>query len=180
LAWAYFAQHSQLFSNGGVFVHIAPEYQLGKWLKRKCKQTGMRYCPGDIRDRKHTMDIQSTGLAPESVDVLCACHVLNMVENDQLAMREIKRVLKPEGVAFIPVPIMDIFAEVTPGEGETGRKALFNDSMMYRAYSQAEYSRRLETAGLSLGSFTPEDVQIDSAEQWKVDRVAVHIATPRS
>lgn len=51
------------------------------------------------------MDIQSMDkVADESFDTFIAIHVLNHVEDDSKALKEICRVLKPNGVALITIP----------------------------------------------------------------------------
>jgi SAM-dependent methyltransferase len=49
-------------------------------------------------------DIQNLGVAPESFDIVFCLHVLEHVRRDREAIREIRRVLKPGGVAYIMVP----------------------------------------------------------------------------
>ena len=178
LSWAYFAQHPALFINDGVFLHIAPERQLRKWLKNRCRLSGMHYRHGDIKDMHHPLDIKQTGLTARSVDVLFACHVLNMVDNDRLAMAEIKRIVKPGGVAVIPVPVSEVFSEVSPGSAVGDRLARFNDGLMFRAYTTREYAHRLKEAGMSLQEFNSFDVQDASKPRWMLLDDTVHIARP--
>jgi SAM-dependent methyltransferase len=52
-----------------------------------------------------TMDIQNMRpFFSESVDVFCALHVLNHVKDDVAAIKEIARILKPDGVMVVTVP----------------------------------------------------------------------------
>ena len=39
-------------------------------------------------------------------DLVFASHVLEYVKNDEKAINEIKRVLRPGGLAFLPVPML--------------------------------------------------------------------------
>jgi len=47
------------------------------------------------------MDIQQLDLAADTFDLVTCCHVLDYVTDDIQGLREIHRVLKPEGVAIL-------------------------------------------------------------------------------
>jgi SAM-dependent methyltransferase len=169
LAWAWFQQHSAIFSTNRKFVHVAPERQLGCWLRRRCKQVGMDYQHGDIRDSKHTLDVLDLALESNSVDVLFACHVLNMVNDDQVAMNEIFRVLSPGGVAILPVPIHQEVAELIEADSDSAmsdRHSLFNDRDMYRKYTAEVYLDRLSSVGFQTDVFRPADVTDLHCTRW--------------
>lgn len=179
LAWAYFARHPEHFRMNGHFLHIAPEFALGKWLKKRCAETGMTYRSGDIRDRKHPIDIQASGIPAASLDVVFANHVLNMVPDDRRAMNEIRRILKPSGLAIVPVPL-DVpgtgMKEVAPDSTADERVDKFNDAAMFRAYTGAEYTRRLRAAGLEPSEFRPVHVPGSEADSWMLLDDCVYIA----
>lgn len=52
------------------------------------------------------MDIQSMPFAENSFDVVLCNHVLEHVNDDLVALREISRVLKPGGFAILQVPFL--------------------------------------------------------------------------
>jgi SAM-dependent methyltransferase len=180
LCWAYFENHPGLFQRGGAFLHIAPEAELGRWLIKRCKSAGMKYRFGDIRDRKHHIDIESTNLPDASVDVLFACHVLNMVRDDRRAICEIARILKPGGTAVIPVPVAMSAGptkETGPNSDMSERQKMFIDPNMYRAYTAADFGHRVRAAGLSLQHFAQKDVQNSIAAAWTLPDEPIQIAT---
>jgi SAM-dependent methyltransferase len=164
-------------------VHIAPEAELGRWLRKRCQLAGMDYRFGDIRDRKHHIDIESINLPSASVDVLFACHVLNMVRDDQRALREIARILKPYGTAVVTVPLSRPGApmkEAGPESDTSARMELFADPDMRRVYTAAEFERRVLAAKLSLHTFAPGDVRDSSAALWALpdEPIQVMVRSP--
>lgn len=85
-------------------LHVSPENFLRKHFKKKYKS----YISSDLyrQDVDHQFDIQNIPYPDNSFDLVFASHVLEYVKNDRQALKEIKRVLKPEGLAFLPVPIL--------------------------------------------------------------------------
>jgi len=50
------------------------------------------------------MDITNIQYADDTFDVVCCCHVLEHIPEDRRAIREIYRILKPNGWAAVLVP----------------------------------------------------------------------------
>ncbi|MGH7867624.1 MAG: class I SAM-dependent methyltransferase [Candidatus Dormibacteraceae bacterium] len=67
------------------------------------------YLASDFDERGHRadihLDLQQIKLPDESIDVFLTPHVLEHVPDTERALAEIWRVLKPQGVALIMVPI---------------------------------------------------------------------------
>lgn len=57
--------------------------------------------PGSVR-----LDMTAMDLEDESFDLLYASHVLEHIREDMKALSEVRRVLKPGGIAILPVPIV--------------------------------------------------------------------------
>jgi SAM-dependent methyltransferase len=85
-------------------LHISPENFLRKIFKEKYKS----YISSDLyrEDVDRQFDIQSIPYPDNSFDLVFASHVLEYVKNDRQAIQEIKRVLRPGGLAFLPVPML--------------------------------------------------------------------------
>ena len=85
-------------------LHISPENFLRKIFKEKYKS----YISSDLyrEDVDHQFDIQSIPYPDNSFDLVFASHVLEYVKDDRQAIQEIKRVLRPGGLAFLPVPML--------------------------------------------------------------------------
>ena len=124
-------------------LHVSPENFLRKHFKRKYKS----YISSDLyrQDVDHQFDIQNIPYPDNSFDLVFASHVLEYVKNDRQALKEIKRVLKPEGLAFLPVPMLHKktidFKERPPNKRiirETGEdyfdryKEVFSEVIVYK------------------------------------------------
>lgn len=149
LMWLYFQQKTDLFSENNKILHFAPE---NSFLKRFKKMSNLQYLTADL-DQKEAdicMDITDIKFPDNSFDVVLCSHVLEHVKNDQKALKEIYRVLKPNGWALLQVPI-DLNLEKTLEEDEEGyspqkRAELFGLPEHVRQYG-ADYADRLASAG---------------------------------
>ena len=85
-------------------LHVSPENFLRKIFKEKYKS----YISSDLyrEDVDQQFDIQSIPYPDNSFDLVFASHVLEYVKDDRQAIQEIKRVLRPGGLAFLPVPML--------------------------------------------------------------------------
>lgn len=85
-------------------LHFAPENAFRKYFR----QHFGNYRSADLRrpDVDYQCDVQEIPVADGSFDLVFASHVLEYPEDDRKAIREIRRVLKPGGMAILPVPIM--------------------------------------------------------------------------
>jgi predicted SAM-dependent methyltransferase len=138
-------------------LHVAPESGFQQPLQQAL---GDGYVSADFArsDVKVKVDITDMQFADNSFDVICCSHVLEHVSDDRKAMREFRRVLKPEGWALIMVPI---FAEVSfedpavvdPAE----RLRLYGQEDHVRAYG-ADFVNRLRESGLHVDVFDPPDL----------------------
>ena len=85
-------------------IHFAPETFFREMFSKrfgKCE-------PADLfmEGVDHKADLLSLPFPDESYDVVYASHVLEHIKDDMKAIREISRVLKPNGVAILPVPVV--------------------------------------------------------------------------
>ena len=88
----------------------------------------------------------------KSFDVILCSHVLEHVENDMKAMRELFRVLKSQGWAIIQSPIDDSLLKTINGNknlSSSERRKLFGEDDHYRIYG-VDYKNRLEKAGFNV------------------------------
>lgn len=112
---------SKLFKfNEMRMLHIAPE----PCLTRAFKPIFFEYVTADLNSSRVDLnvDITRADLADESFDVVYASHVLEHIADDVAAIREIRRILKPNGFAVLPVPIVtDVTVEYDkPNPAEYG------------------------------------------------------------
>ena len=131
------------------------------------KQTNIDYISTDFAgefEAQKTYDITRIGEPDSSFDLIICFHVLEHVEDDEAAMRELYRILKKGGQALIQTPFKDgdIFEDVairTPEE----RLKKFGQEDHVRVYSAQGLKKRLEQAGfdVQLQSYTLSDTEAD-------------------
>jgi SAM-dependent methyltransferase len=101
-------------------LHMAPEAFLDARLRPRCAS----YLTADINaagvDRGE--DLTCLSFPDSSFDLVYASHVLEHIQGDKSAIREMRRVLAPGGLAILPVPILsdETIEYATPNPNEHG------------------------------------------------------------
>ncbi|MBT1709161.1 methyltransferase domain-containing protein [Fulvivirgaceae bacterium PWU5] len=150
LIWLYLQDKTTFFTAPLRVLHIAPE---ACFIPRFEKLHGDRYITGDIESplAKVKMDIHAIPFPENTFDAVLCNHVLEHVQDDIQAMREICRVLKPGGFSIMQVPLFapmgDVTIEDTTITDPRERERLFGQDDHVRKYGR-DYSRRIERAGL--------------------------------
>jgi ubiquinone/menaquinone biosynthesis C-methylase UbiE len=112
------------------------------------------YTTADIESplAKVKMDIHAIPFEANTFDVAFCNHVMEHVDNDIQAMRELHRVLKPGGWAIIQSP-MDVSRATTLEDpaitSEADREKYYWQKDHVRLYGQ-DYGQRLEKAGFQV------------------------------
>lgn len=85
-------------------LHVAPE----KFFSARFRHWFGTYETADIAMEgvDHHVDLQALPFQDARYDVVFASHVLEHVRDDRTAIAEIRRILKPGGVAILPVPVV--------------------------------------------------------------------------
>jgi SAM-dependent methyltransferase len=85
-------------------LHFAPEHFFRDFFFKRFGQ----YETADLNmiDVDHNVDLQELPFDDQSYDIVFASHVLEHIPNDIKAISEIKRILRPNGIAIIPVPLV--------------------------------------------------------------------------
>ncbi|MEO5955283.1 MAG: methyltransferase domain-containing protein [Nitrospiraceae bacterium] len=85
-------------------LHFAPEPFFREFFSQRFGQ----YETADLKskDVDHNVDLQQLPFADGSYDFVFASHVLEHIPDDRKALSEIRRILKPNGIAILPVPII--------------------------------------------------------------------------
>jgi len=150
LLWLFLRDNTGIFSTkcAKTLLHVAPEPCLRKKFE---EMTLLRYIVADLQstDADEKIDITNMSLSDDSVDFIVCSHVLEHVPDDGKAMRELRRVLKPEGWAVINVPV-DYAREQTHEDASittpVQRKIHFGQADHVRVYGR-DYPLRLAEAG---------------------------------
>lgn len=85
-------------------LHVAPDPMFKpvfeKWFK--LQHTGDL----NMKDVDFKIDLTKLPFEDGSYDVVYASHVLEHIQDDRQALREVRRVLRPGGLAILPVPLV--------------------------------------------------------------------------
>ena len=130
-----------------VILHVAPE----RFLQEKIRGLGYEYMSIDL-EMPHAlekMDLTSLDFVDESFNTVICYHVLEHVDNDRKALKELYRVLKPDGTAYIQVPIGRKKTTTRKYYSEYDRQKYFGQADHVRAYGEDFYTR-LEKVGFKV------------------------------
>jgi len=101
------------------------------------------------------MDITDIQYSADSFDAVICNHVLEHIPNDRVAMKELHRVLRPDGWALLQVPI-SLNSETTYEDASIttpdGRERAFGQADHVRIYAR-DYVDRLRGAGFGVEVF---------------------------
>jgi SAM-dependent methyltransferase len=104
LMYLYLKEKTNFFTDNLDVLHIAPEQPFLKRF-RTCKN--LNYTTADIdspiADIK--LDVMKINLPDNSYDFIICNHVLEHVEDANIALKELYRILRPQGQAILLVPI---------------------------------------------------------------------------
>lgn len=138
--------------DGKRILHFAPEKVV---MKRMRRHPG--YETADLYQKgvTHKVDITKLPFADGTYDVVMAHHVLEHIDDDALAMRELARILKPDGFGIFSVPINASRAETYENPAitsQTERFAHFSGEDHKRYYG-LDFVDRLGAAGFKAETF---------------------------
>ncbi len=143
-------------------LHIAPEKVFMSKFNDLFKEN---YLTADLYDKntKLEMDITNIEYPDESFDYIYCSHVLEHIEDDKKAMRELNRVLKKDGWAILLVPIIakDKTEEYFPKNTPEKRMKNYGHPEHVRNYG-LDYKERLKECGWNVNII--HSVNILSAE----------------
>ena len=113
----------------------------------------------DGRDCDFVADICDIPLEDNSVSLFVALHVLEHVQNDRLALKEISRVLKPSGVCLLQVPLGTPSQSTQEGliEDDLERIARYGQIDHVRMYGE-DIIERIQESGMLATFISVEDL----------------------
>jgi len=145
----YFSSHPQLLAQADRVLHVSPERAIAHLLQRR---GGVDYVSIDLEPgvAMKVMDLTALTFANDSFDAIYCSNVLEHIERDSEAMREVRRVLCPGGWAMILVPLygdatFEDLSITDPGE----RTRLYGQPDHVRAYG-IDVAEHLAAAGLDV------------------------------
>lgn len=151
LLWLYLKKETEFFTAPQKVLHVAPEQC---FYGRFRAMPNLDYLTADldspIADVK--MDIHNIQYPENTFDVVFCNHVLEHVQDDLQCMRELCRVLKPEGLAIMQVPfekgrkVTDEDPSITNPEERIRRFGQYDHVRVYGL----DYAERLNQAGFKV------------------------------
>lgn len=148
LMWLFLQKETEFFSKPLRVLHIAPELC---FIDRMKHLPNLDYTTADIESPLATvkMDVHQIPFEDNSFDVVFCNHVLEHVDDDIQACREINRVLKPDGWGIIQSPVYDLEKTLEDKSitDPSERERLFGQRDHVRKYGK-DYAARLSQSGL--------------------------------
>jgi SAM-dependent methyltransferase len=149
--WLYLQQRTNLFSDRLRVLDVSPNFGMAR---RLFKLPNLDYVRADLYPAHNLdirMDLAVAPLRSDSFDAVICTHVLEHVQEDRKAIREIWRVLRPGGWAIISVPIR---LEERTFEDPTittpsARQRAFGEAAHVRLYGY-DLGERLEQGGFQV------------------------------
>ena len=152
--YLYIKLRERFFSNKKLIkvLHIAPEKCLSKKIK---KMKNSDYYAIDLNELLGSvkMDIKNMNFNNDYFDYIICLHVLEHIEDDVKAMKELFRVLKKNGILFLMVPFsLTIKSSIedkkikSPNE----REKKFGQADHIRIYSKKDFLERLNKSGFKI------------------------------
>jgi predicted SAM-dependent methyltransferase len=135
------------------FLDIAPDVNLSAWIKNNdsIQYRSVDLCMPGVDDKADitNLNIYETGI----FDIVLCSHVLEHIENDRKAISEIFRVMKPEGIAIVMVPILLTLSEDLENpdwKTESERWKFYGQNDHVRLYSKTGFVKKLQEAGFNV------------------------------
>ncbi len=156
-------------------LEIAPSSQLRKFLQEKPQfnyRSADLFMP-DVDDKIDITNMQA--YADGQFDVFVCSHVLEHVEDDNRAMRELYRILSHQGWGITMVPInlgLKEDYENSSITSESERWKHFGQDDHVRMYSKSGFVNKLKTAG-----FRVEELGVDYFGLADFDKYGIHPRT---
>ena len=154
----YLQRHPTFADSHLRLLHFAPHSAVRKYLNSLPK---LDYITADIEGYAHgqpvdyKIDATSIPFADNQFDVILCSHVLEHIEQDTMAIKELYRVLKPGGWAFLAVPINAgavTFEDSTIVDPQL-RAKYFGQANHVRYYG-TDYKTRLEGVGFKVNELS--------------------------
>lgn len=137
---------------GRRILHFAPEKIVMRQMRdNPLYETADLHQPGVT----HKVDITRVALPDASYDVVMAHHVLEHIDDDRQAMRELYRLLKPGGIALLTVPINASRQDTYESAAITdpADRALHFSAPDHRRYYGLDFADRLAGVGFVVETF---------------------------
>lgn len=156
--WLLFQARPELLGEIRSLLHLAPEWA----LRRRLSQIGhLRYVTADL-DQPGVdlhLDLTSADVPDASFDGVICSHVLEHVDDDAAAMRELRRITAPGGWCLVMVPIdlsrHETYEDPSIVDPEDRHRAFWRPDHV-RLYA-VDIGARLQDAGFAVERIRPHE-----------------------
>ena len=133
-------------------IHFSPEPSLERNFFRK---NFSNYFTADIIKNKSDfiIDLQNFNFEEKNFDLVICNHVLEHIEDDNIALENIYSILKPGGLAILQVPLSTIIDIDFKKEGvasDIERLKFYGQSDHVRIYSEKNFLQKIKKIGFSI------------------------------
>ena len=160
LIYLFLLKKTLLFKDKSNVLHIAPEDCLIKTFKNF---NNIDYTTADLNSplADIKMDIHKMPFKNNSFQYILCNHVLEHVNDDIKALKEIKRVMKKGGLGIVQVPFYYPIPKETVEDKKIitkrEREKYYGQSDHVRKYGK-DYMKRLESVGFKVKCYKPQDL----------------------
>jgi O-antigen biosynthesis protein len=167
--YAWYLKNQAVFAKEDSILDFAPSIGFSNWIKLNydCNYvTADLFVEGmDVQTDIEKMDVFTNN----SFDFIICSHILEHVNNDQQAMRELFRVLKNQGKAIVMTPVLTGFDDIDEDPSCTDvaeRWRRFGQDDHIRLYSQKVFTERLARAGFTVKRITTSDIAVEDISKY--------------
>lgn len=155
--WLFLKLEMKIMTQNDLSIlHFAPE----KYLENKLRKISDKYITADIEgdDVDIKVDITNTPFEKETFKLILCSHVLEHVNDDRKALKELLRILKPDGTALIIIPVEreSTFEDSSVTDPEE-RLKIFGQRDHVRIYGE-DFINRLIESGFKVKTYLPKDL----------------------
>ena len=140
-------------------IHFAPEAQLSLKL-RKYRQFDYETADLCMENVDHTLDMMDMPFADGAFDFFICSHVLEHVDDDALAVRELFRITRSGGTGILMAPIIVGLASTRESPSitsESERWKQFGQNDHVRLYAHNDYVEMIEQQGFRVSQLGIEE-----------------------
>lgn len=144
---------------GKKILHLSPEKKIFNYIKKHAQVTTADLAPGFykvIDPGIQQQDLTQLQFEDACFDIIIGNHILEHIPDDQKAMTELFRVLKPGGHAVLQVPYSATNSSIIESPGIYSpalQSAKFGQKDHVRIYTLPGYIERLQSAGFIVEIF---------------------------